>query len=469
MRIDQDGMSLWFETADAPAPGEIVADGANISLTVAVQPPDASNQVEVLYRIDGGPVQALPAKWFRNDLVRKAQYFRAQFPALRAGDKVEYSAICRCAGRQIPSAAEAERLASSFRIAGGEKPALQQATLLSRPAAQVISSRASNGEPEPIPMEEVMANQTFDNITVTGNVGIGTTNLSNKLHVSGATPADANNAQLRISATDGNFMLLGRAANYGFVQSHNREPLVLNPIGNNVGIGTIEPQTTLDVQGPVRFSNRGDGAVLLNLSNERHWEFRQLRSGASTALELASVGGRGNKDFVINTTGRVGVGTANPTEKLEVNGNILATGDVILSGADCAEDFEIDESYLSETEPGTVMVLDDDGNLRPSATAYDKRVAGVVSGAGNCRPGIILDRQSDHARRRPLALVGKVFCKVEASVMPIAVGDLLTTSATPGHAMKAADPLQAFGAVLGKALRPLKEGCGLIPILVALQ
>ena len=42
MRIDQDGMSLWFETADAPAPKEIVADGANLSLTVAVQPPDAS-------------------------------------------------------------------------------------------------------------------------------------------------------------------------------------------------------------------------------------------------------------------------------------------------------------------------------------------------------------------------------------------------------------------------------------------
>lgn len=144
-------------------------------------------------------------------------------------------------------------------------------------------------------------------------------------------------------------------------------------------------------------------------------------------------------------------------------------GDVILSGADCAEDFEIDESCLSTTAPGTVMVLDDEGRLRPSVTAYDKRVAGVVSGAGNCRPGIILDRQSDSIQRRPLALVGKVFCKVDAMLAPISVGDLLTTSATPGHAMRAADPVQAIGAVLGKALRPLKEGCSLIPILVALQ
>jgi hypothetical protein len=35
--------------------------------------------------------------------------------------------------------------------------------------------------------------------------------------------------------------------------------------------------------------------------------------------------------------------------------------------------------------------------------------------------------------------------------------------------MKATDPGRAFGAVIGKALGPLQEGRGLIPILVALQ
>ncbi len=52
---------------------------------------------------------------------------------------------------------------------------------------------------------------------------------------------------------------------------------------------------------------------------------------------------------------------------------------------------------------------------------------------------------------------------------PIEIGDLLTTSATPGHAMKATDPHKAFGAVIGKALRPLDRGQGLIPVLIALQ
>jgi hypothetical protein len=50
---------------------------------------------------------------------------------------------------------------------------------------------------------------------------------------------------------------------------------------------------------------------------------------------------------------------------------------------------------------------------------------------------------------------------------PIDVGNLLTTSSTSGYAMKAGDPLKSFGAVIGKALRPLAEGQGLIPILIA--
>jgi len=66
-------------------------------------------------------------------------------------------------------------------------------------------------------------------------------------------------------------------------------------------------------------------------------------------------------------------------------------------------------------------------------------------------------------------LVGKVYCKVDSRYAAIEVGDLLTTSPTPGHAMKALDREQAFGAVIGKALRPLAEGQGLIPILIALQ
>jgi hypothetical protein len=89
----------------------------------------------------------------------------------------------------------------------------------------------------------------------------------------------------------------------------------------NVGIGTSNPGYPLDVAGPVRITSIGDGAEVLNLSTERSWSFRQLNSGAGTALELASVGGGGNKNFVINTTGLVGIGTTAPQATLHVAGN----------------------------------------------------------------------------------------------------------------------------------------------------
>jgi hypothetical protein len=148
-------------------------------------------------------------------------------------------------------------------------------------------------------------------------------------------------------------------------------------------------------------------------------------------------------------------------------GDVEVTGDLRLTNADCAEDFDIADA--SSIEPGTVMVLGDEGALYRSQKAYDKRVAGVVSGAGDYRPGIILDKQQSSNNRQPIALLGKVFCKVDAKYGAISVGDLLTTSPTPGYAMRVEDPLKAFGAVIGKALRPLTDDQGLIPILIALQ
>jgi hypothetical protein len=148
-------------------------------------------------------------------------------------------------------------------------------------------------------------------------------------------------------------------------------------------------------------------------------------------------------------------------------GNVEVTGDIRLLNADCAEDFDIAND--KDIEPGTVMVLGDEGALQPGASAYDKRAAGVISGAGDFKPGLILDKRPTGRLRQPVALMGKVFCKVDASYGAVEAGDLLTTSDTPGHAMKAADPARAFGAVVGKALRALPEGQGLIPILVSLQ
>jgi hypothetical protein len=155
-------------------------------------------------------------------------------------------------------------------------------------------------------------------------------------------------------------------------------------------------------------------------------------------------------------------------KNIEVS-NITVTGDIHMVNADFAENFDVFESINDTIDAGTVMVIVSEEALQPCSQPYDKRVAGVVSGAGKYKPAMILDSKLSNHHRLPIALMGKVICKVDSSFGDIELGDLLTTSSTPGHAMKIQDSAKGFGTVIGKALAPYKDGKGLIPILVALQ
>ena len=71
--------------------------------------------------------------------------------------------------------------------------------------------------------------------------------------------------------------------------------------------------------------------------------------------------------------------------------------------------------------------------------------------------------------KQPVAMTGRVWVYVDASFGAVEPGDLLTSSSTPGHAMLASDHGRAFGSVIGKAMTELKEGKGLVLVLVNLQ
>jgi hypothetical protein len=119
-----------------------------------------------------------------------------------------------------------------------------------------------------------------------------------------------------------------------------------------------------------------------------------------------------------------------------------------------------------------VVVIDADhaGQLALSDTAYDRKVAGVVSGAGGVKPGMLMGQKGTMADgQHPVALTGRVWTWCDATNGAIEPGDMLTTSNTPGHAMKVLDHTRAQGAVIGKAMTSLSEGAGLVLVLVQPQ
>ena len=124
---------------------------------------------------------------------------------------------------------------------------------------------------------------------------------------------------------------------------------------------------------------------------------------------------------------------------------------------------------------GDAVVADREnpGLLKLADQPEDPAVVGIVAGEpgvmlGARRPKEIREESGQAVTTAPVAFSGIVLCKADASYGgAIHVGDLLTTSSTPGHAMKAGKLRP--GTVIGKALEPLESGTGMIRILVMLR
>jgi hypothetical protein len=141
-----------------------------------------------------------------------------------------------------------------------------------------------------------------------------------------------------------------------------------------------------------------------------------------------------------------------PPQLTDSTGNASGKGECPLSLVEVSE----------PVEAGDVLVVDLAGpdRMRASTSPGDRAVVGVVAEEPETADG-------ESALRAPVAFAGIVSCKVDAGYGSIRAGDLLVTSPTPGHAMRADDPEP--GTVLGKALEPLDSGSGAIRVLVTLR
>ena len=168
--------------------------------------------------------------------------------------------------------------------------------------------------------------------------------------------------------------------------------------------------------------------------------------------------------------GPPGAGTETTVFRVDGHGTIFADGGFRPFGADFAESLAVKGSR-EHYAPGDLLVIDVSGERRLSLaeTPYSTLVAGIYS----TKPGVVASQHpmDDPAfgTEVPLAVVGIVPCKGTAENGPIAVGDLLVASSTPGHAMKGTERAKMLGAIVGKALQPLGEGKGVIQVLVTLQ
>lgn len=294
-----------------------------------------------------------------------------------------------------------------------------------------------------------------DNFTIAGLLGLGTDTPAQRMHIYQPSAASA---RFRIENTAGVVDML----------------TVSNSFLLTIGGVT---QIRISGGGNVMFGPSGSAAQAVHINRDSTASVRLRLENDEGSTDLYTDGGGmgflagGATRAFISSAGNVGIGVLNPTTKLHVSGETTTSVLNITGGSDLSEHFDIQSE--TAVQPGMVVAINpsNPGQLCVSSKAYDRTVAGIVSGAGGVNPGMIMGHQGTIANgEHPVALTGRVYAMADATQHAIVPGDLLTTSATPGHAMKVTDYEMAKGAIIGKAMTPLAQGeKGLVLVLVSLQ
>ena len=368
------------------------------------------------------------------------------------------------------------------------------------------------------------ANPGKSDLIVKGNVMIGTATPAIQTRLTIQTTPGLATSKWGVEQTDGTVRLatyvgdggyrtgLGTRSNHPLsLFANDGDPALTISPGGNVGIGTTSPQAKLHLYDPASVTQRietGGGvnawAQLRFKTANGEWYAGTSRSFNNDEFYISRVGSPINAfsipasgfeirfataDLYLGHLSRRGLpgralvdwvkpGTDvhqlvlnfdNAWAETVIGGSVTEVKTLrITGGADLAEPFQMKEEKLAK---GSVVVIDDEhpGRLKRSRSAYDTRVAGIISGANGVNPGIALHQEGVVEGGQNVALSGRVYVQADAAFGAIKPGDLLTTSDTPGHAMKVTEHGKAQGAILGKAMSALREGKGMVLVLVTLQ
>lgn len=238
------------------------------------------------------------------------------------------------------------------------------------------------------------------------------------------------------------------------------------------GDGTAAIIADANTQGGVLAVYEQDGTATAVIHNVSDAGVLSMRNSAGT--ETGYFWGRNTAG---QTGGQIGLKNSAGVETITLDADRSGDGRIITQvlqitgGSDLSEQFDI-KAIHDELKAGMIVSIDPEapGRLMTTTKAYDKTVAGIISGAGGVQTGMLMGQRGTAADgKHAVALTGRVYCWVDASKGSVRPGDLITTSDTPGHGMKVKDHRKAQGAVIGKAMSSLDQGKGLVLVLVSMQ